>query len=75
MKLIEVIINEMNNVSKNQKKFFCHKRIVEDIAIYSQQLLLTSDDSEDRTKMYKEFLDMFEPQGIMNIALKIDANL
>lgn len=54
--------------------YYRHERIVEDIAVYSQQLLLTPDGGEDRKVMYKHFIGMFEPQGVVEIALKTDTN-
>jgi spectinomycin phosphotransferase len=51
------------------------ERIVEDIAIYGQELLLTTAGGEQRSKMYKEFIDMFEPQGVVDIAFKTDESL
>ena len=56
--------------------YYRHERIVEDIAIYGQQLLLTStDDQNNRTESYKHFIAQFEPQGVVEIAFKTDENL
>ena len=55
--------------------YYRHERIVEDIAIYSQQLLLTTDGGKDREIMYKHFIDMFKPRGVVDIAFKTDTNL
>jgi spectinomycin phosphotransferase len=56
--------------------YYRHERIVEDIALYGQQLLLTStDDQSNRTESYKHFIDQFEPQGVVEIAFKTDENL
>src|SRR3984885_13021573 len=52
--------------------YYRHERIVEDIALYSQQLLLTTDGGKDREIMYKQFIDMFKPWGVVDIALKTD---
>lgn len=52
--------------------YYRHERIVEDIAEYGQALLLTADGGEDRLEMYKQFIDMFEPNGVVDIALKTD---
>ena len=51
--------------------YYRHERIVEDIALYSQQLLLTTDGGKDRAEMYKQFIDMFEPQGVVDMAFKV----
>jgi spectinomycin phosphotransferase len=50
--------------------YYRHERIVEDIAVYAQLLLLTTEGGEDRRQMYKHFVDMFEPQGVVDIAFK-----
>ena len=52
--------------------YYRHERIVEDIAEYGQALLLTSSGGEDRLEMYKHFMDMFEPNGVVDIAFKTD---
>ncbi len=50
--------------------YYRYERIVEDIAIYSQALLLTTAGGKDRPEMYKQFIAMFEPQGVVDIAFK-----
>ncbi len=55
--------------------YYRHERIVEDIALYSQQLLLTAYGGNDREVMYKQFIDMFEPRGVVDIAFKTDTDL
>jgi spectinomycin phosphotransferase len=55
--------------------YYRHERIVEDIAEYGQALLLTSGGGEDRLEMYKHFMWMFEPNGVVDIAFKTDENL
>lgn len=52
--------------------YYRHERIVEDIAVYTQALLLTADGGEDRLEMYQHFVDMFEPRGVVEIAFKTD---
>jgi spectinomycin phosphotransferase len=54
--------------------YYRHERIVEDIAEYGQALLLTSGGG-DRLEMYKHFMWMFEPNGVVDIAFKTDENL
>lgn len=49
--------------------YYRHERIVEDIAEYSRELLLKAE-GEDRLEMYKHFIAMFEPQGVVDIAFK-----
>lgn len=55
--------------------YYRHERIVEDIAVYSQELLLTTAGGEDRSEMYKHFIAMFEPRGVVDIAFKTDEGL
>lgn len=52
--------------------YYRHERIVEDIAVVGQALLLTKDEGENRLEMYKQFVDMFEPRGVVDIAFKTD---
>lgn len=52
--------------------YYRHERIVQDIAEYGQALLLTSVGGKDRLEMYKQFADMFEPNGVVDIAFKTD---
>jgi len=51
------------------------ERIVEDIAVYGQQLLLKAEGGEDRSEMYKQFIDMFESHGVVDIAFKTEEDL
>ena len=55
--------------------YYRHERIVEDIAVYGQALLLTTAGGEDRPEMYKQFIAMFEPRGVVDIAFKTDEGL
>jgi len=52
--------------------YYRHERIVEDIAILGQELLLTAAGGQDRPEMYKHFIDMFEPRGVVDIAFKTE---
>lgn len=45
---------------------------MEDIAEYGQDLLLTTAGGENRSEMYKHFIAMFEPGGVIDIAFKTD---
>ena len=55
--------------------YYRHERIVEDIAEYGHALLLTTAGGEDRQEMCKHFMDMFEPDGVVDIAFKTDEGL
>lgn len=52
--------------------YYRHERIVEDIAEFGQALLLTTDGGGDRMEMFRQFKGMFEPNGVVDIALKTD---
>lgn len=52
--------------------YYRYERIIEDIAIYAQQLLLTMAGGEDRARWYKDFISQFDPQGVVEIAFKTD---
>lgn len=54
--------------------YYRHERIIEDIAVYSQELLLSTARTQDRPEMYNHFIGMFEPQGVVEIAFKTDEN-
>ena len=58
--------------------YYRHERIVEDIAEYSQNLLFTTVKDENipnRLEMYQHFIDMFEPNGVVDIAFATDSLL
>jgi spectinomycin phosphotransferase len=55
--------------------YYRHERIVEDIAIYSQELLSTLAGGKNRIEMYRHFIAMFEPKGVVDIAFKTDESL
>jgi spectinomycin phosphotransferase len=55
--------------------YYRHERIVEDIALLGQQLLLSSADEQSRNESYKHFIAQFEPQGVVEIAFKTDKKL
>lgn len=63
------------NINKAILAYYRHERIVEDVVEYCQALLLTSDGGEDRPEMYKQFMDMFEPNGVIDIAFKTDIHI
>lgn len=52
--------------------YYRHERIVEDIAEYGQALLLRPGGGGDRMEMFEQFKDMFEPNGVVEIAFKTD---
>lgn len=46
------------------------ERIVEDIAQYAQEILLKAESEKNREQMYKAVIDMFEPRGVVDLALQ-----
>ncbi len=52
--------------------YYRYERIVEDIAEFSQELLLKPMGGKDRYEMYKHFTDMFVPNGVVDIAFATD---
>lgn len=61
-------------VNMTMLTYYRHERIVEDIAEFGQNLLLTTAGGENRPEMYKHFIAMFEPRGVVDIAFKTDEN-
>lgn len=59
-------------IDKTILAYYRHERIVVDIVEYAQALLLTTAGGEDRLEMYKQFLGMFETNGVVDIAFKTD---
>lgn len=55
--------------------YYRHERIVEDIAEFGQNLLLTTAGGENRSEMYKHFIAMFEPRGVVDIAFQTNESL
>lgn len=49
--------------------YYRHERIVEDIALYGKDLLLCEHSDTCRQEMLKQFKDMFQPNGVVEIAL------
>ncbi len=50
--------------------YYRFERIVEDIAIYVKEILMSEESSKDREEMYRHFVDQFEPRGVVDLALK-----
>ena len=57
-------------INKKILAYYRHERIVEDMAIYGKSLLLSAAGGEDRAELYQHFIDMFEPNGVVEIALR-----
>ncbi|MFV0339822.1 MAG: phosphotransferase [Parachlamydiaceae bacterium] len=50
--------------------YYRNERIVVDIVEYIQELLLKPAESKDKFQLYHQFMDMFAPNGVVEIALK-----
>lgn len=55
--------------------YYRHERIVEDIAIYCEELLLKPAVNQDRAQMMQHFMNMFESNGVVDIAFATDKHL
>lgn len=55
--------------------YYRQERILEDIVLYSQDLLSTRTVTKERKEMYRQFLALFAPQGVLEIAFQTDALL
>ena len=55
--------------------YYRYERIVEDVAIYCQSLLFATVKDEDKLEIYKHFIDMFAPRGVVDIAFETDERL
>ena len=65
----------VTEVDQAKLAYYRHERIVEDIAVYAQELLLTTTAGANKQEMYNQFVAMFEPQGVVDIAFKTDIDL
>jgi spectinomycin phosphotransferase len=52
--------------------YYRHERILEDIAIYAQELLLSPSGGQGRDTLYKHFISQFESRGVVEIAFETD---
>ncbi|MDB6096203.1 MAG: spectinomycin phosphotransferase [Francisellaceae bacterium] len=59
-------------IDRNILAYYRYERIIEDIAIYGQQLLLTSEGGKKRSEFFKQFIDLFAVNGVVEIAFKTD---
>ncbi|CAM2840337.1 spectinomycin phosphotransferase [Legionella steigerwaltii] len=56
------------NVDKTILSYYRHERIVEDIAVYGQDLLTSAQSDQSRLESLKHFKSMFEPNDVIEIA-------
>jgi spectinomycin phosphotransferase len=55
--------------------YYRYERIVEDIAVYCEQLLLSNDGGDDRPQALRYLMSNFEPNGTIEIAYRADKML
>lgn len=56
------------NVDKTILSYYRHERIVEDIAVYGQDLLSRDQNDQSRLESFKHFKSMFDPNDVVEIA-------
>lgn len=59
----------VTEVNKELLAYYRCERIVEDIAEYCEELLMGTQ-GDNRIQSYQQFVDMFEPNGVIDIAFK-----
>ncbi len=58
----------VTNIDNTILAYYRHERIVEDIALFIQDILSTSHNNQSRSTMLGHFKSMFEPNGVVEIA-------
>lgn len=58
------------DVNTTMLAYYRHERIVQDIAEYVEQLILTAKGGTDRIEMFKQFVSMFAEKGVVEIAFE-----
>ncbi|MBS0271660.1 MAG: aminoglycoside phosphotransferase family protein [Proteobacteria bacterium] len=59
-------------INRTLLAYYRHERIVEDIALYCQSLLFTTEKHEDKLEIYEHFISMFVSRGVVDIAFETD---
>lgn len=59
-------------INREILSYYRHERIVEDIAVYAQEILLSATPHANSQEMLMHFMTMFDPEGVVDIALKTD---
>jgi spectinomycin phosphotransferase len=52
--------------------YYRYQRVIEDLAVIGEQLLLSEEGGVDRERSYKWFTSNFEPESTIKIAEKTD---
>ncbi len=58
-------------IDNTMLSYYRHERIIEDIALYAQDLLAHMQSDQARLEMLKHFKEMFYPNGVVDIARSI----
>jgi spectinomycin phosphotransferase len=59
-------------VDREALAYYRYQRIVEDIAVYCQQLLLTDEGGQDRVESLRQLTGQFEPGNVIEVAFESD---
>ena len=62
-------------IDLNALAYYRYERIIEDIAVYCEQLLLSNDGGADREQALRYLMSNFEPNGTIEIAYRADKTL
>jgi spectinomycin phosphotransferase len=62
------------NIDKVILSFYRYERIVVDIAEFGEDLLLREQSDQSRFEMFNHFINMFDPNGVVDIALTTNPN-
>lgn len=67
-----IFYNGYGKIKVNQAilAYYRNERIVEDIAVYGQNIFLTESKNEIKLEDYNRFISMFEPKGVVDIAFE-----
>jgi len=62
------------DINREILAYYRYERIVQDIGEYAQAFLLpnSANTHNDRPEMYKQFISMFDPQGVVDMGFKTD---
>jgi spectinomycin phosphotransferase len=59
-------------VDRSAIKYYRYERIIEDIAVYCEQIFLSDKGCEDREQSFKNVKSNFEPNGTIEMAIQTD---
>ncbi|MBN9565648.1 MAG: aminoglycoside phosphotransferase family protein [Alphaproteobacteria bacterium] len=59
-------------VNRSMLAYYRHERVVEDIALFGESILFANASLDSKLENYHHFQAMFEPNGVVDIALRSD---